>query len=99
MKLRLLHLWFYWPLIKQLPVEAHNEAGDLCRWESSSPSRLYGFIGSAPLPQHHSIKASPTFSGNWLGKGKREMKSVPGRLKAGVRGHWGRDYVLGSRRF
>lgn len=47
MKPWLLRLWFYWPLIKQFPVEAHNEAGDWCKWRvRASP----GFIGSAPLP-------------------------------------------------
>lgn len=75
MKLWLLCLWFYWPLIKLLPVEAHNEADDWCGWENYCLSELCGFIGSAPNP--HSIKASPTYSGNWLGKGNELSAKAP----------------------
>lgn len=70
MKLRLLHLWFYWPLIKQLPFEAHKEADDGYRWERSCLSGYVSLPALAPLPQL-SIKASPTCSGNWPGKGNQ----------------------------
>lgn len=76
MELWLLCLWFYWTLIKQI-VEAHNEAGDWCRWESSCLSRLCVFIGSASPPPHPSIKESPTWSGNGLEKGNELSARVP----------------------
>lgn len=45
---------FYWPLIKQLPTDAHNEADDWYRWESSCLPGLCAFTGSGlPLPGQH----------------------------------------------
>lgn len=70
MKLWLLHLWFYWALIEQLPFEAHKEADDWFRWESSCLSGYVSFLALPPLPLL-SIKESPTCSGNWLGKGNK----------------------------
>lgn len=45
---------FYWLLIKQLPTDAHNEADDWYRWESSCLPGLCAFTGSGlPLPGQH----------------------------------------------
>ena len=85
---------FYCPPIKQLSVEAYNEADDWCRWESSCLPGLCGFIGSGfPLPGQHQREP------HLLRELVRKMNSVPGRLRAQVRGHWGKDYDLGSGRF
>lgn len=86
----LLRLWLYWPLIKQFPGEAHNEAGDWCRWRvHASP----GFIGSAPLP-HPLHQSELHLLGHWLGRGNELSARAP--QSTGTRR---RDYVPSSRRF
>ena len=83
---------FYWPLIKQLPTDAHNEADDWYRWESSGLPGLCVFIGSGiPLPGRH--QSEP----HLLQELERRMNS--GHLRAQVRRHWGKGCGLNSGRF
>lgn len=95
-KLWLLHLWFYWPLIKQLPFEAHKEAND---WLDGKVRACLVMRASwlwLPSPCLASKKAPPA-----PGIGRvRGINSVPGYFRAWVQGPLkGRDCVLGSGRF
>lgn len=88
-------LWLYWSLIKQLPFEAHKEADDWLRRESSCLSGSVSFLALAPLPLL-SIKESPTCSGNWLGKGNK--LSVRGLQGTGSRATEGKGLCVGFRK-
>lgn len=50
------------------------------------PSRLFVFIGSTSPPPHHSIKESPTCSGNWLEKGNELSTRAPQSTGQGLPG-------------
>lgn len=76
MKLWLLCLWFYWPLIKLLPVEAHNEADDWCGWRITAYLSYVGLLVLPPTPIA-SKQAPPTLGIGW----ERGMNSVPRRLR------------------